>query len=251
MSKTVKFILAFNLLAVTALVFLMPHLMISPGKLIPGHKALETDCFACHAAFRGSTAERCVACHAPNDIGRVTTKGQPIVRAKTIVPFHQELIQDNCIACHSDHSGTRRYQWQGRFDHALLKGASRDRCQTCHQSPKDNLHQQIDGNCGKCHSQTKWTPATFDHDQYFVLDRDHNDRCVTCHVRNDYSRYTCYGCHEHSLGNIRGKHIEEGISNFDNCVECHRSADEHDIRGRGREGGERGKRGRRHGGDDD
>ena len=31
---------------------------------------------------------------------------------------------------------------------------------------------------------------------------------------------------------IRREHIEEGIRDFDNCVECHRSADEHDIRGR-------------------
>lgn len=56
----------------------------------------------------------------------------------------------------------------------------------------------------------------------------------------DYSRYTCYGCHEHTPDNIRREHIEEGIRDFDNCVECHRNADEHDIRGRGnetREGG--------------
>lgn len=250
MSKTVKLILAANLLAITVLVFVFPHLMVSPGKLIPGHKQLETDCFACHIAWRGSAAERCIVCHAPNDIGRVTTTGQAIVRAKTVVPFHQELNENNCTACHTDHAGTKRYQWQSRFDHALLKGAARERCASCHQAPKDNLHEKIDGNCGKCHSQDKWTPATFDHNQYFVLDRDHNDRCVTCHVRNDYSRYTCYGCHEHSLGKIRREHIEEGIDKFDDCVECHRSADEHDIRGRGGKRGKReGRRGREH--DDD
>ena len=63
----------------------------------------------------------------------------------------------------------------------------------------------------QCHSQDKWIPATFDHDKYFQLDRDHNKRCVTCHVRNDYSRYTCYGCHEHTPDNIRREHVEEGI----------------------------------------
>ena len=35
------------------------------------------------------------------------------------------------------------------------------------------------------------------------------------HVRNDYSRCTCYGCHEHTTANIRRQHIEEGISKFD------------------------------------
>jgi hypothetical protein len=62
-----------------------------------------------------------------------------------------------------------------------------------------------------------------------VLDRDHNTRCVTCHVRNDYQQYTCYGCHEHTPANIRREHVEEGIRDFNDCVECHRSADEHDI----------------------
>jgi cytochrome c2 len=52
---------------------------------------------------------------------------------------------------------------------------------------------------------------------------------------------------------IRREHIEEGIRDFDNCVECHRSADEHDIRGRGgeRDGKKDGKRGRKDHDDDD
>jgi hypothetical protein len=134
----------------------------------------------------------------------------------------------------------KRYRQQGRFNHALLQAAIREQCQDCHKAPLDSLHQQISGSCQQCHSPQKWVPATFDHDKYFALDGDHNTRCVTCHVRNDYSRYTCYGCHEHSPENIRGKHIEEGIRNFENCVECHRSANERGIeggRGEGSEGG--------------
>jgi hypothetical protein len=144
----------------------------------------------------------------------------------------------------------KRFRVQGRFNHALLLKETREQCQGCHKSPADALHKQISGNCSQCHTQERWVPATFDHDKYFLLDRDHDTRCVTCHVRNDYSTYTCYGCHEHSLSSIRRKHIEEGIRNFDNCVKCHRSADEHDIRGGEGEGGERreGKRG--HDGDD-
>jgi hypothetical protein len=71
-------------------------------------------------------------------------------------------------------------------------------------------------------------------------------------VRNDYSAYTCYGCHEHSQEKIRRKHIKEGIRDYANCVECHRNADEHDIRGPyGREGkGERKRAGRKHDDDD-
>jgi hypothetical protein len=249
MSRTVKLVLAANLLAIAVLVFAFPHLMIGPGRLIPGHEKLETDCFACHQLWRGSVAEKCIACHAPADIGRLSTAGQPIAKTRSTVPFHQELLEGDCTACHSDHAGVKRYEWRGRFDHALLKSGARDRCASCHQPPKDDLHRKIEGNCGQCHSQQKWTPATFDHDKHFVLDRDHNARCVTCHVRNDYSRYTCYGCHEHTPANVRREHIEEGISDFENCVECHRSADEHDIRWEGRRGREGGERRRGH--DDD
>ena len=255
MTRTLKIILAANLLALAVLAFVYPHLMISPGKLIPGHAKLETDCFACHAPLAGAESERCITCHKPADIGRLTTTGLPVVKPLTSTPFHQKLVNDDCVACHSDHAGVKRFRPTGHFNHKLLQKATRDECLGCHKSPKDSLHQQITGNCSQCHSQEKWTPATFDHFKYFELDRDHNAKCVTCHERNDYSRYTCYGCHEHSPQKIRREHIEEGIRDFDNCVECHRNADEHDIRGPfGKEGkggkGERKRDGKKHDDDD-
>jgi hypothetical protein len=242
MSRTLKIILAINLVVLAVLTFVYPHLMVGPGKLIPGHRQMDADCFACHVSFTGASSEKCASCHKPADIGRLTTKGAPVLKPLTSTPFHQQLISQDCVACHSDHAGVKRYHLKGYFDHALLKKETSDQCQACHKSPTDALHKQITGNCAQCHTQKKWTPATFDHDKYFVLDRDHNASCVTCHVRNDYSRYTCYGCHEHTPANIRREHVEEGIRNFDNCVECHRSANEHDIKGRGREGGGKGKR---------
>jgi hypothetical protein len=237
MSKTLKIVLAANLIVLAILTFVYPHLMVGPGKLIPGHSQLETDCFACHAPFLGTTTERCMTCHKLEEIGKLTTLGQPIKKPLTNTPFHQKLLKQDCLACHSDHAGVKRFRIEGRFNHTLLQADARKECQSCHKSPKDSLHEEITGNCTQCHTQEKWLPATFDHDKYFVLDRDHNVKCATCHERNDYSRYTCYGCHEHTLEKIRREHIEEGIRDFKNCVECHRSADEHDIRmpGRGRE----------------
>lgn len=249
MSRIVKVILAINLIAITILVFVYPNLMVGPGKLIPGHQALNTDCFACHAPLTGAQSARCVTCHKPEDIGRLTTTGLPVTKPLTATPFHQKLINQDCVACHSDHAGVKRFRPQGHFDHALLNAATRTQCQTCHKSPTDRLHQQISGNCTQCHSQEKWKPATFDHNKFFVLDRDHTTECATCHVRNDYSRYTCYGCHEHTPAKIRREHVEEGIRSFENCVECHRSADEHGARGRS--GESEGKRDRKKHGDDD
>lgn len=233
MSRLLKLILAANLIVLAVLVFIYPNLMVGPGKLIPGHKQLETDCFACHAPLAGADSRRCIVCHKKVDIGLLSTTGLPISKPLTTTPFHQKLLNQDCVACHSDHAGVKRFRPQGHFKHELLEVNTRAECQSCHKSPKDSLHLQITGNCSQCHSQEKWLPATFDHNKYFELDRDHNTRCVTCHLVNDYSRYTCYGCHEHTLDNIRRKHVKEGIRKFDDCVECHRNADEDDIRGEG------------------
>jgi hypothetical protein len=295
-------VISANLLVGVALAFVYPHLMVSPGPLIPGHAALTTDCFACHAPWRGATTERCVACHAAPDIGLRTTQGVPIAATKAgratplKMSFHQELAEPDCMACHSDHAGPRLNQHNRKpFSHAMLRAATRDRCaschaapanathrslsvgcaqchktegwkpasfdhaalppaelnrcESCHKSPTDTLHRQVSGNfggnCARCHTPKAWKPATFEHDKLFVLDKDHNAACVTCHAGNDYGKYTCYGCHEHTPANVRSKHVKEGISNFENCVECHRSAEGEPGGKGGREGQgdrERGKR---------
>ena len=272
-------VISANLLVLVALAFVYPHLMVSPGPLIPGHVALTTDCFACHAPLRGAATERCIACHAVADIGLRSTTGVPIEPAQAGTPtgvklsFHQELIEKDCMACHSDHAGPRLTQrsrnpfshellregtrancdschaapdntmhrslsvgcvkchettgWKpASFDHAVLPQAELNRCETCHKAPSDRLHRQMKGSCSQCHSTKAWEPATFDHDKFFRLDRDHDAPCATCHVTDDYSKYTCFGCHEHTPANVRREHVKEGIRNFENCVKCHRSADE-------------------------
>jgi len=319
--KRVALIFVFvNVALIVALVFLYPHLMVSPGKLIDGHRAHETDCFACHSAFSGVSAEKCTACHKVSDIGLSSTKGIPLVTKEPKVAFHQELTKSNCMACHSDHRGVLRYRDPGIFSHELLVPATQETCEACHKSPQDDshrrpiaekcstchvtkrwhlvhfdhdtldtaakekcaschevpadsmhrrpiaekcsrchgvekwrpahfdheslepseleqcaschevptdaLHEQSETTCRKCHGFDRWTPASFDHDEYFVFDRDHNAKCTVCHTTKDYSEFTCYGCHEHSPKNVRKEHVEEGISDYEDCVRCHRSADE-------------------------
>ena len=216
-------VIAANLVVLVALAFFYPHLMISPGGLVSGHAEIATDCFACHAPWRGATSDRCITCHALPDIGLRTTKGATLPQRILKMSFHQELIERDCLACHSDHQGPKLTQRSRKpFSHALLRPAIQQRCEGCHKAPVDSLHQKILGNCKQCHSQERWRPATFEHDKLFVLDRDHNVSCVTCHTNNDYSRYTCYGCHEHTQAKVRAEHVEEGIRDFENCMECHR-----------------------------
>lgn len=92
------------------------------------------------------------------------------------------------------------------------------------------MHLSIETACGTCHSTERWKPAAFDHVRYFVFDNDHRTECATCHKDQDYKKYTCYGCHEHTSSKIRDEHIEEGISDFENCVRCHRSGDKHEAK---------------------
>jgi len=271
-------VIAANLLALLGLALIYPHLMVSPGPLVQPHAALATDCFACHAPFQGATSERCTSCHAVASIGRTTTKGEPlakqgerVARPTIKAAFHQELLEQNCTACHSDHP---RQDFTGPsrrpFSHSLLRETTRDRCgschtapdtdlhrnvsgtcaqchsskrwkpaafkhallakevlahcEGCHSKPTDTLHEQLTGDCQQCHRPEHWKPATFDHDTYFVLDGAHRATCVTCHLKSDYTRYTCYGCHAHTPNRVRAQHQEEGIRDVDNCVRCHRSA---------------------------
>lgn len=215
-----------NLLGLAVLVFVYPHLMIAPGPLKPAHAALATDCFACHAPLGGVSAARCTSCHQIAEIGLVSTTGAALPRSDRPA-FHQQLTEQNCMACHSDHEGPKLTGHSRKtFSHALLRPAVRSACETCHSPPHNAFHAGIKSNCQQCHSADAWKPAHFDHSKFFLLEPPHQAACATCHVNDDTSRYTCFGCHEHRPDRIRAEHAEEGIRNIDNCVACHRSASE-------------------------
>lgn len=226
MKRSVWIAVSLVLTVILALSLVRPHQMISPGNLVPAHAAIQDDCFACHAPLRGVSAQRCTACHKIANIGLRTTKGIKIPQTASRPAFHQSLIESNCMACHSDHSGVLLLKGAAvRFDHALLKTEARARCQSCHKAPADDLHRGQDLPCGTCHQPPHWKPATFVHERYFKLDRAHNVSCATCHPGGNYKRYTCFGCHEHQPAQTLAEHREEGITNIDNCLRCHRSAD--------------------------
>lgn len=238
MNKQLVFLLvAANLVILMLITVFWPQRMVEPGPVMPAHQAFEADCFACHRPFIGSRPALCVTCHKPAEIGLVTTTGLAIADERKLAPFHQDLLEPDCIACHSDHKGVKAFRPIGRFSHDLLKVARRDQCSGCHQAPLDAMHQGEIGACGQCHSQRAWTPATFDHESLFSLTGDHKATCNTCHVGKDYRTYTCYGCHEHSRSKIREEHLEEGISDYENRIECHRNgeadAGEHDKESEG------------------
>jgi hypothetical protein len=225
-------LIAANLVALVGLALAYPAPMVGPGPVVKAHAAV-ADCFACHAPFRGVSPARCEKCHALADIGVRTTAGVPLGEHAGRPAFHQELSEQDCIACHTDHVGTTLGQRSKKpFSHGLVRAATRERCATCHTAPKNDLHRALGVSCAECHTTEHWKPATFEHTKFFELDRNHAVACVTCHTEKSYERYTCYGCHEHTADKIRAEHEEEGIRNLDDCVSCHKSArGEHGDRG--------------------
>lgn len=212
-----------NLLVVIALVFAYPHLMISPGSLVPAHITLAENCSSCHVPFRGAAPDKCISCHAVADIGIRTTKGVAIANPNAPPAFHQALTMQACLSCHAEHPGANPVARQASFSHSLLNETMRNKCSSCHVPPADTLHADKTANCSTCHSQEGWKPATFDHDRFFPLTGPHEATCATCHTGANFSAYTCFSCHEHEPSRVRAQHLEEGIRNINNCVACHRN----------------------------
>ncbi len=245
-----------------------PHVMINPGELSKVHQKLNNECLACHKPFGGIENEKCISCHKPADIGKAEggkqnkvlfhqhlsgqecsschAEHQGIVPEHSLSSFKHDLLSasviNNCNSCHNKPADTLHTQvpancnschqtqsWKSSisFNHEIL--LNKNNCASCHQKPKDNFHELLNENCDKCHGTSKWVPSTFDHSAYFTLDQNHNATCTTCHTNNNYSSFTCYGCHEHSESKIIAEHNEEGIYNITNCASCHKSGNEHDI----------------------
>lgn len=225
-------IIAANLAALIALVFLYPAAMLSPGRMSAGHSEPAVACASCHQPFRGAGAEKCTTCHAVATIGLKTSLGAPLAKTRPGPPFHQALTTTDCLACHTVHAAPRFSHLSGpRFSHDLLGAETRTRCATCHVAPANALHRGVQGQCSSCHTPRGWTPATFDHQRFFPLSGPHNVQCATCHTGGDFTRYTCFSCHEHRPDQILAEHREEGISDIRDCARCHRG-------GRSEEGGD-------------
>ena len=189
---------------------------------------------------QGLSDQKCSSCH---------TEHIGLKPEMPLSSFDHSLLSEpfisKCAACHKQPADNRHEQfsseckschntggWKSgvKFDHAMINGDAKNNCASCHQKPDDSFHNLINDNCNKCHSTSKWIPSSFDHTNYFILDKDHNTECKTCHTNNNFSTYTCFSCHEHSESNMLKEHSEEGINDISKCADCHKSGNEHDIR---------------------
>lgn len=187
------------------------------------------ECASCHSDHKGLLPDSMLTGF-KHELLAVTVMNQCSgCHAKPADTLHQ-LLTASCASCHN----TNGWKLAVKFDHAMIRGADKNNCTSCHQKPTDDYHLLLTAGCDKCHSTSKWVPSTFDHSSYFQLDKQHNVKCNTCHSNNNLSTYTCYGCHEHSEGEMISGHSEEGIYKISDCASCHKSSNEHDIKMNGR-----------------
>ena len=104
-------------------------------------------------------------------------------------------------------------------------------CVACHDDPL--YHRSLLGNdCASCHSTTDWSPARYDRDHTFPINHGESraSPCQACHA-DTLATYTCYDCHEHEPASIEREHLEEGISDFQDCMRCHPTGEKEDESG--------------------
>jgi len=178
----------------------------------------EVACVSCHFGNRyKDTPRECVSCHAPDDV-------------------HHGERGPKCADCHS----TKGWK-NSKFDHkketgfALLGVHDLIACNDCHRTGnlKDKLPRECAGchqgqdshagrlgkDCGNCHGNEKWKPATFDHTRdtkWALLGKHQKVECHACHtapVATQKLGSDCFGCH-------RSQDVHAGKLGK-KCDQCH------------------------------
>ena len=214
------------LLSIGLFIFLIiqfPHTMINPGELSEGHQKLNNECLSCHKPFAGIKNEKCIACH------NLSTIGKDTIGKRHKTQFHQQLSNQLCSSCHSEHQGVFPVQPLSRFKHELLSETIIQNCNSCHKKPIDNLHKQVSTNCSSCHQTQNWKNLIpFDHEMLL-----NKSNCASCHQKPNDNFHTltkdnCSSCHntnkwvpssfDHSAYFMLDQHHNT------TCITCHSDA---------------------------
>ena len=171
------------------------------------YKGTPTDCYSCHANddhHTGQFGTDCAACHKTSGWGNVNFD-----HANTGFPLTGAHGSVTCTECHPN----------GRYQ------GTPTACSGCHGEPA--YHAGLfPSACGQCHTTSSWRPADYNGNHTFPINHGRNNNtCQTCHP-SKLTQYTCYTCHDQN--EIRNKHVDEGIPNFNNCMQCHPDGREHD-----------------------
>ncbi|MBK8969126.1 MAG: hypothetical protein IPM36_21155 [Lewinellaceae bacterium] len=196
---------------------------------------LTTACIDCHANGFQGTPTVCAACHTV-DFNGTTNPNHPAIGIPTdcetchttagwapaSFPIHDNYytlsgahagISNDCAGCHNgDYNNTP------------------NTCAGCHQpdydatTNPDHSANQFSTNCTDCHSETAWTPTTFDHNLVWPLNGAHANvpNCTDCHAGGNYNNTpnTCAGCHQPDYDATTNPNHAANQFPTD-CTQCH------------------------------
>ncbi len=205
--------------------------------LVGAHRA--TSCISCHGdgVYRGKPTT-CVSCHQakfdattqPNH----RTSGIPTTceschsstawtpatfnHAATRFPLTGAHVSATCLACHAD---------------GVYRGKPTV-CSSCHTSDynattnPNHRTAVFPMTCESCHTTTRWTGATFNHDPWFPIytgkHRGEWTTCTQCHTNSaNYREFTCLSCHEHNQTKMDDTHRGRSGYRYESaaCYSCH------------------------------
>uniref|UniRef100_UPI003216E399 hypothetical protein n=1 Tax=uncultured Draconibacterium sp. TaxID=1573823 RepID=UPI003216E399 len=202
---------------------------------------IATECASCHSSGYTGTNTLCSGCHQTQ-------------YNNTTNPNHISLgISAECENCHTTAPGWAPALFPNHSDYYTLSGAhalvanscylchsgnytnTPNTCYNCHSNDYNNttdpnhLSAQFSTDCQTCHTESAWTPSTFNHDnQYFpIYSGEHRgewNTCTDCHTLSaNFSAFSCLNCHEHNITDMNAKHqeVSDYAYNSASCLACH------------------------------
>ncbi|MFZ1686879.1 MAG: cytochrome c3 family protein [Flavobacteriales bacterium] len=171
--------------------------------LTGGHTGV--NCIACHSNGYQGTPTNCDACHMPDYNG-------------TINPNHTAAqFATNCTQCHDEtawapssyNHNTTGFPLTGGHNgvdclqcHANGYQGTPSTCDACHMpdyngtTNPNHAAAQFPTDCAQCHTETAWSPSSYDHSGYPLVGSHATVNCNQCHNGNyNNTPNTCAGCH--------------------------------------------------------
>lgn len=190
---------------------------------------ITTACGSCHIGATTGTSQLCKSCHLQKF--QATTN-----------PSHVALnISQECQTCHTTNAAwkpatfaTHANFWPFQGAHVAIKDncvqchnnnyTTTHTCYTCHQAKftatvsPPHVQYNISQVCSTCHTQSAWTPATFNHSFYPISNKHRNVTCKQCHSLSGYNPQ-CITCHQDDY-----QDGHNGVGH-PNCYQCHNTSD--------------------------
>jgi hypothetical protein len=207
--------------------------------LTGAHTIIADDCAACHNGDYVNTPNTCAGCHT-SDYNQTSN------------PDHGAIgIPTDCVMCHTTNPDWIPATFPIHDDYYPLNGAhaaianncidchngnyinTPNTCVGCHQSDydqttdPDHAAANFPTDCAACHNENAWAPSTWDHDgMYFPIYSGKHDgewnTCADCHTNpNDYSVFSCLGCHLPGQTNDDHTGVSGYVYESGACLSCH------------------------------